>query len=90
MGMLEKRVLLGFYMFWIIVSAIFLCYYGFSLYTGIHLGFTFLVPVLGILLLRMDKSANYICFGILSFYAVYQVLYSPWLIHITYGYLFDY
>lgn len=90
MAMLEKNILISFYIFGIVASVIILFCYGFCLYACVHLCFTLLVSTLGIWLLYNNMKLSYCCFGILFFYMLYQILYSPWLIHKTYAFLWNY
>jgi len=83
MAMLEKKLLFIFYIFWIMVTAFILIYYGICLYFFVHSFFTFFVPLVGIYLLYCNIKISYFCFGILTFYTISQIMYSPWLINIT-------
>ena len=90
MALLEKKILLGFYEFWLIVSVLFILSQGFNTYVLCHLYFVLAVPLLGIWLLYKDKNITYICVGFLFSYLIMQILYSPWVIQKTLHWLYFY
>ena len=90
MALLEKKILLGFYEFWLIVSVLFILSQGFNTYVLCHLYFVLAVPLLGIWLLYKDKNITYICIGFLFSYLIMQILYSPWLVQKTLHWLYFY
>ena len=56
MALLEKKILLGFYEFWLIVSVLFILSQGFNTYVLCHLYFVLAVPLLVIWFLYKDKN----------------------------------
>lgn len=90
MALLEKKILLGFYEFWLIVSVLFILSQGFNTYVLCHLYFVLAVPLLGIWFLYKDKNITYICIGFLFSYLIMQILYSPWLVQKTLHWLYFY